>query len=351
MSHVSRTFLSWMEHLYTGYFASVMATGIVSIALFLSHATQLSTALLVIGCFLLAFLVVVYLWRLVQFPHATTSDLSSAGKVFTFFTIVAAFGVMATRFSLSGMYPVTVAFTLVAACVWIVLIYWAFAVLLVKNEMPLTQSVNGAWLTAIVGTESLAITWVLLDNQLPVSRDLLQLLSYMFWTVGILLYIVFIVFIVYRFLFGRNHASDLTPPYWINMGAMAITTVAGTRLLLTPTPGRFLISVRPLIEGLTVAMWAWGTWWIPLLLIIGIWKTFIAKVPLRYDPALWSMVFPLGMYATAVQLLAKFPGLTVLAGIGPPCTWIAFTVWVIVGLGWLWSIRTALTTKPATAVG
>ena len=348
MSHVTRTWFRWLERLYTGYFASVMATGIVSIALLLSHATQLSTALLVIGCFLLAALVVVYLWRVLQFPNATKSDLSSAGKVFTFFTIVAAFGVMATRFSLSGIYPAAVVFTLVAAVVWTLLIYWAFAVLLVKNEIPLDHAVNGAWLTAVVGTESLAITWVLLDNQLPMSRDLLQLLSYVFWTIGILLYIVFIVFIVYRFLFGRNHASDLTPPYWINMGAMAITTVAGTRLLLIATPGRFLISVRPFIEGLTVAMWAWGTWWIPLLLVIGIWKTFIAKDPLRYDPALWSMVFPLGMYATAVQLLAKIPGLTMLAAIGPVCTWIAFTVWVIVALGWLWSIRTALLSKPET---
>ena len=62
---------------------------------------------------------------------------------------------------------------------------------------------------------------------------------------------------------------------------------------------------------------------------------------MRYHPSLWSVVFPLGMYATAVQLLTHIPGLEFLAAIGPACTWVAFAAWALVALGWLWSAFSA----------
>jgi tellurite resistance protein TehA-like permease len=156
----------------------------------------------------------------------------------------------------------------------------------------------------------------------------------------VLLYLIFIAFIMYRFFFTHVRPTDLSPPYWINMGAMAITTVAGARLYLLAHPDAFLMPLKPYILGFTLMMWAWGTWWIPLLVVIGIWKYGISKQPLTYAPPLWSIVFPLGMYATAVQLLAQVPGLEFLSGIGSPFTWIAFGAWVLTGAGWLWSALT-----------
>jgi tellurite resistance protein TehA-like permease len=181
----------------------------------------------------------------------------------------------------------------------------------------------------------------------------LQLLSYSFWTFGVLVYLIFIALIMYRFFFFRVLPGDLKPPYWINMGAMAITTVAGVRLLDAPSPTAFLQSVRPYIEGFTVMMWAWGTWWIPLLLIIGVWKYGVYREPIRYDPALWSIVFPLGMYSTSLQLLTHIPGLDFLAVVGPASAWIAFVAWALVAAGWVWSViadaRRALTPAPVAS--
>jgi tellurite resistance protein TehA-like permease len=197
-------------------------------------------------------------------------------------------------------------------------------------------------LIAIVGTESLAIVWVVLAQEQPHLRAALQMLSYAYWTFGILLYAIFIVLIVYRVAFHRVRSGDLTPPYWITMGAMAITTVAGARLLQVGQPTPFILTLRPYIEGFTVMMWAWGTWWIPLLIIIGIWKYLLAREPLTYDAALWSIVFPLGMYAVAVQLLGHLAGLEFLRDISPWLTWIAFAGWVLVGIGWIGSIFVAI---------
>lgn len=318
-----------------------MATGIVSIALLLSHALTLSLALWIIGCVLLVFLTVVYVIRATRFPREMRRDFLDPATAFGFFTFIAGVGVIATRFALGGWTIVPAILTVIAAIAWFVLTYWTFAMLLFTNEKPIERALNGSWLIAIVATESLAITWVLLTRIEPTQRATLQLLAYAYWTFGVLLYLIFVALIMYRFFFLRVQPGDLTPPYWINMGAMAITTVAGVRLLNVAQPSALIVTLRPYIEGFTVMMWAWGTWWIPLLIIIGIWKYGVSREPIRYQPALWSIVFPLGMYATAVQLLTNIHGLEFLSAIGPICTWIAFVAWALVALGWLWSAFTA----------
>jgi tellurite resistance protein TehA-like permease len=60
------------------------------------------------------------------------------------------------------------------------------------------------------------------------------------YLVGAMLYIVFISLILYRWMFLRITAETLTPSYWINMGALAITTLAGSRLLLVADQWGFL---------------------------------------------------------------------------------------------------------------
>ena len=45
------------------------------------------------------------------------------------------------------------------------------------------------------------------------------------WLWGGMLYIWMISLIFYRYTFFPFQPGDLTPPYWINMGAMAISTL------------------------------------------------------------------------------------------------------------------------------
>lgn len=349
MRAIGHAWLEWVRTLYPGYFASVMATDIVSVALLLTGAFPLSYALWSIGGALLVYLTVVYGLRALRYKTEMRRDFFDPSTAFGFFTFIAAVGVMATRFALGNWMVIPGVLTIIAAISWFILTYWIFAMVLITNEQPIGQALNGSWLIAIVATESLAITWVLLTNIQPSQRATLQLLAYAFWTFGVLLYLIFIALIMYRFFFLKIQPSDLKPPYWINMGAMAITTVAGVRMLDVAQPTTLLLTLRPYIEGFTVMMWAWGTWWIPLLLIIGVWKYVFVREPMRYHPSLWSVVFPLGMYATAVQLLTHIPGLEFLADIGPYCTWIAFAAWALVALGWLWSALMTIRAAPRAA--
>jgi tellurite resistance protein TehA-like permease len=97
------------------------------------------------------------------------------------------------------------------------------------------------------------------------------------------------------------------------MGAVAITTLAGSNLMLLATEWPGIADLRVFIKGMTLLAWAVATWWLPLLCILGCWRHVIQKVRLSYDPSYWSMVFPLGMYSLATYTLAKainFPWIT-----------------------------------------
>ncbi|MGH2501942.1 MAG: tellurite resistance/C4-dicarboxylate transporter family protein, partial [Ktedonobacterales bacterium] len=254
MRAVGHAWLEWVRTLYPGYFASVMATGIVSVALLLTGALSLSYALWAIGGALLIFLTVVYGLRALRYKTEMRRDFFDASTAFGFFTFIAAVGVIAARSALGHWTIIPGALTVIAAIAWFILTYWTFAMLLITNTQPIGQALNGSWLIAIVATESLATTWVLLTNIQPGQRAMLQLLAYVFWTFGVLLYLIFIALIMYRFFFLKIQPSDLKPPYWINMGAMAITTVAGVRMLDVTQPTTLLVTLRPYIEGFTVMM-------------------------------------------------------------------------------------------------
>jgi tellurite resistance protein TehA-like permease len=329
---------SWIRQLYPGYFACVMATGIISVAFWLSQIAILSLILWAVAGGLFVFLLMVYVIRLLRFPREVRQDLSDPRRLFGYFTIVAALGVLAARAALGRWLLLLPVLTGLALLLWLLLTYWAFAVLFLGNERPIERAIDGSWLITIVATESLAISWALLAETSPSSAPFLQLVAYLFWGGGLLLYLIVITLIVYRLSFRRTAAGDLTSPYWITMGAMAITTVAGAQLLQIPHPLPLLTQLTPFTAGLTLMMWAWGSWWIPLLVIIECWKYGVKRRPIRYEPALWAMVFPLGMYATALYLLAQWPGISFLRGVALGWTWLAFGVWSLVMVGWLLSL-------------
>jgi tellurite resistance protein TehA-like permease len=117
------------------------------------------------------------------------------------------------------------------------------------------------------------------------------------------------------------------------MGAAAISTNAGSTLVASNGGLPFLLSIRPFIDGVTLAMWAWATWWIPLLLLLGVWKHGAHRVPLRYTTALWSVVFPLGMYAVASHRLSLVAEVPALQSMSRVMAWIALAAWSATGIG------------------
>jgi tellurite resistance protein TehA-like permease len=153
------------------------------------------------------------------------------------------------------------------------------------------------------------------------------------WLAGGMLYIWMISIIFYRYTFFRFLPSDLMPPYWINMGAMAISALAGALLIRIAGESGLLTNILPFLKGFTLLYWATATWWIPMLLVLGAWRYFMKKVPLTYDPLYWGVVFPLAMYTTATYRLAQALDAPFLLPVPRLMVGAALTAWLMTFLG------------------
>jgi tellurite resistance protein TehA-like permease len=232
-------------------------------------------------------------------------------------------------------------FLALGTTLWIGLTYTIFTALTVKRDKPpLEKGLTGAWLIAVVATQSIAVLAALIARDWPQPLRLeLNFFALSMWLWGGMFYIWIISLIFYRYTFFTFSPGDLTPPYWINMGAMAISTLAGARLVQNTPDAPFLASLLPFLKGFTVFYWATGTWWIPMLLVLGVWRHLIQRFPLRYDPLYWGAVFPLGMYTVATMQMAEALDLPFLAPLPPLVFAAALAAWMLACIGLLWELR------------
>jgi tellurite resistance protein TehA-like permease len=306
-----------------------MATGIISNAFFLEGHPILSDALFAANLLAYSLLVIFMVLRLLWFGPALRADLINPRLVFSFFTIVAATDVLGTGIDLRGVESVAQALWFFALLAWFVLIYFSFAVLIFLNTRHGADILEGGWLMAIVGTQSLVILGATVGATLGHFRPGVFVLIHLLWGLGLALYGIYIAIFCYRIFFSDIRPDDVTPSLWVVMGAAAISTNAGSVLVLTDSGISFLQSMRPFIEGVTPLIWAWGTWWIPLLALLGIWKHVVCRVPLTYTPTLWSLVFPLGMYAEASLRLSLAEDFPPLRSVSEAMLWVALVAWAI----------------------
>jgi tellurite resistance protein TehA-like permease len=137
----------------------------------------------------------------------------------------------------------------------------------------------------------------------------------------------------FRYPFLRMHPEDLTPPYWINMGAVAISTLSGCTLLEHSTLSPILMELRTFVMGLSLFFWAVGSWWIPMLVVLGVWRYIINNVAFRYDPLYWGGVFPLGMYCVCTYRLADALNAAFLMPLSAFFMFISVAAWAVTFAG------------------
>jgi len=325
-----------LASLHPAYFALVMATGIVSIASQLLGLVPIARALFVINVIAYPTLWVLTIARVVRYRARFVADLSHHGRAVGFFTVVAATSVLGSEsIVVAGAFRPAIVLWAAAIALWALLTYSILTMLTVKpTKPPLTEGLNGGWLVTVVAAQSVAVLGAQILPALEgSSRGVAAFFCLAIWLGGGMLYFWIIGLIFYRYTFFPMSPSDLAPPYWINMGAAAISTLAGANLALAAPASPSIQALLPFVRGLTLMWWATATWWIPMLVSLGVWRHVVRKFPLRYDPLYWGAVFPLGMYTVATVRLSYAVEAPFLLAIPRVSVYVALGVWLLAFAG------------------
>ena len=246
--------LGWLRGLYPGYFALVMATGILSSALRDVQQPVLSGVLLLIAVVCGAVLAVALMLRVVLFSGDVAADLAAPDRAYGFFTIVAACGVLSTRIAADGSLPAAAILGGVGLLVWVGLSYGIpVRLILGPRPQPVLAGVNGTWFVWVVGTQALVVTIAGLSSAFPGLERAAGLAAVALWSVGVVLYLIVATLVLARLLLLEVRPEDLTPPYWVTMGATAITVLAAAQVVGMPgSPA--IDATRPVITGLAIVL-------------------------------------------------------------------------------------------------
>jgi tellurite resistance protein TehA-like permease len=263
-------------------FAVVMATGIVGVGARFEGIAPLADGLLACAC--LAWLVLAAVLR---------------ARSVRSFAVVAGTAVIGADLLLAGKGQIALALWALAAALWV-----AVAAVIRREAM--------ASLLTIVATESLAVLGATLDRH---GDAPLRGLAVALWALGLALYPLIAGPIVRDSLRERR----FEPTLWIVMGALAITTLAATELLLD----RGALGV-----AVALATWAAASAAIPVLVV-----TELRAQRWGYEVTRWNSVFPLGMYGVASRVLGRADGLAGLRTIGTVFFWIALAAWLVTAAG------------------
>lgn len=322
------------------YFAFVMATGIVSIAAYELDFERIGWGLF--GLNISAYLLIVGLTlaKIGREPLFISRDLRSYDRGISSFTVVAGTCVLGSQFIVFGVSStVATGLFVVGVVLWAIFIYTVFfALTITETDEPIARGIDGSWFLTVVATQSVAVLAGLLAPIHTVVEESLLFVAVSLYSIGGMFYLILITLVFYRMTFYAFDPRSATPPYWINMGAVAITTLAGSLLLENANQWSFITDIGPFITGFTFFFWATATWWIPLLIVLGIWRHTVGGIALPhtvagYRPRYWGMVFPLGMYTESTLRLGTVTDITLLSQIPHIFVYVALLAWICVTVG------------------
>ncbi|MEO8908034.1 MAG: tellurite resistance/C4-dicarboxylate transporter family protein [Microbacteriaceae bacterium] len=324
---------SGVRQLSPAYFAIVMATGIISAGLLLEGSALLSDILLAVSVLAYLVLIVLNVWRVIADRSVVVADLRDPAQAFGFFTFVAATNVLGARLAMDWGIVLPAVLLAVSGAAWLISGYAIpWAVMLSERQRSVLSGVDGTWFIWAVASQSVAVLAASLETELVGIRELLSVVAIASWGVGLILYATIGILVIVRLVTHGITPEELGPAYWVAMGAAAITVLAGSRIVeMSNTP--MVTATRGLVAGGAVVLWCFATWLIPVLVAIGWWRHVAHRIPLLYTPALWGIIFPLGMYAVAGIYLGQADRLPLVTWIGSVFLWVAIAAWLATAAG------------------
>src|SRR5947207_14618048 len=179
------------EDLFPGYFALVMATGIISIGCFLLEMKTIALVLLAINVIAYAVLWLLLLLRLFFFFSRVKADINDHLRGPGFFTVVAGSCVLGSELLIvMDQYRTAAVLWFAGLLLWVVIMYTFFAAMTVRENKPSIEAgLNGGWLLAVVATQSISVLGTLLVSRLSDYREPMLFFTFCMFLLGCMLYL------------------------------------------------------------------------------------------------------------------------------------------------------------------
>ncbi|MFI9807734.1 tellurite resistance/C4-dicarboxylate transporter family protein [Streptomyces sp. NPDC052301] len=290
--------------------AAVMATGILSVGLHLTGDETLSQPALVLTGLGWIALAADFVLRLVGERQRWIAEAQSPGAL----TAVAATTVLGTGLSVSGRQTLAEALLALSALLWPALLllvvgHW-------KRRMP------GAVFLCCVATQGLAV----LAATLAVAEGTA-------WLAHTALVLFWLGLVLYGFALAHFDARQVLEgpgDHWIAGGALAISALAGAKLLMAGDGRMYLWDGddRAVLRTATVVLLA-----LDLACYVVLLTTEAVRPRPAYDVRRWATVFPMGMTAAATLSVATAVGVPWLEGPGHVLVWVAVAAWLVTAAG------------------
>ncbi|MFD4479329.1 tellurite resistance/C4-dicarboxylate transporter family protein [Streptomyces sp. NPDC058471] len=307
--------------------AAVMATAVLSVGLHLLGVEWASLALLVVALLVWLFLAAVFARHLLTERDRWRREIDTPPAL----TAVAATAVLGTRLSLLGHQPVSIALLCLSALLW----------------PPLMSHVIRHWQSKVPGAAYLVCVATQAIVVLAATVATADRQAWLMWPALALFVIGLVLYGVVLFRFDFRQLATGRGDHWIIAGAMAISALAGSKLVAAAVPDGALRWATPAHDALRIVT----------LVALGIafaWYAVLVVCELRWprlhhDVRRWATVFPLGMTGVASLSTATAADVPALWTCGKVLLWPALAVWAVVAVGAFRSARDDARTPTAPA--
>ncbi|MEU9994114.1 tellurite resistance/C4-dicarboxylate transporter family protein [Streptomyces sp. NPDC050848] len=285
--------------------SAVMATGILSVGFHLTGRETVSRVLLCLAVLVWLLLACDFASRLLRSRPRWVAEADTPPAL----TAVAATTVLGVRVAVLGWTTAAAVLLALSAVLWAPLL--AAVLTHLRRRMP-----GGVFLIC-VATQGL----VVLGATLAVSAgDWLARTAMVFFVLGLVLYAAAL------FRFDFHQVAEGAGDQWVAGGALAISALAGSKLLATGVWAG--TGAHTALRTVTLILLAGDLAW--YLVLLG--AELLRRRP-GYDVRRWATVFPMGMTAVACLSTSAATAVGWLDGLGQVLLWIATAAWLVTFVG------------------
>lgn len=357
LGHEERRHYFCLRCLHPGWYAAVMGTGIVAVALadnpggwsaLRGPALDAARVVEALVAVLLVGLAVPYAARLLRYPREALADFRSPVLGPLYATVPAGLLVGAVVAGAAGplLLSPAVVYDLVFWLAWVgvpltFVLSVAFMYAMLSQSRTSLAHVSGSWFIPPVA--NIVVPLVLSElaaHADPATLRLLVLVGYGFWGMGFLLFILVMSLLHDRLVLHPLPPASMAPSLVIGLGPVGVGALALVRLAAAAAPvfGPLAGPVSALSLIAASMLWGFGLWW--FFTTAAVMVRYLIQGPLPYGMGWWAFTFPLGAFAMATLSLARAWQLTDVEYMGVGLVALLLALWVVVAIRTIWaSIR------------